>query len=110
MGSDDGAQLRYEELHTFEPPCYLGLKDFRLSTSTRMAHRCPVGHRPTAPRPLAWPAAWEFIAPPRPWLFVEERPLAFFWAIRGFDLPSLCTAAGGDRPAASKHDDPGHIT
>ena len=42
--------------------------------------------------------------------FVEERGFVFFWAIEGVDLPSLWTAVAGDRPVASKHDDPGHVT
>jgi uncharacterized protein YcaQ len=42
--------------------------------------------------------------------FVEERGFVFFWAIGGVDLPSLWTAVAGDRPVASEHDDPGHVT
>lgn len=42
--------------------------------------------------------------------FVNERGFVFFWAIEGVDLPSLWTAVAGDRPVASEHDDPGHIT
>lgn len=42
--------------------------------------------------------------------FVEERGFTFFWPIRGVDLPSLWTATAGDRPVASRHDDPGHVT
>ena len=42
--------------------------------------------------------------------FVNERGFAYFWPIKGIDLPSLWTAVAGDRPVADKHDDPGHIT
>lgn len=42
--------------------------------------------------------------------FVEERGFVFLWPIGGVDLPSLWKAAAGDRPVASQHDDPGHIT
>ena len=42
--------------------------------------------------------------------FVEERGFIFFWPITGIALPSLWTAVAGDRPVASAHDDPGHVT
>jgi len=42
--------------------------------------------------------------------FVNERGFIFFWPIRDITLPSLWTAAAGDRPVADEHDDPGHIT
>ena len=42
--------------------------------------------------------------------FVNERGFVFFWTIEGVDLPSLWTAVAGDRPVASEHDDPGHVT
>ena len=42
--------------------------------------------------------------------FVNKRGFAYFWPIKGIDLPSLWTAVAGDRPVADKHDDPGHIT
>jgi hypothetical protein len=42
--------------------------------------------------------------------FVNERGFVFFWPVRGIELPSLWTAAAGDRPVADEHDDPGHIT
>jgi len=42
--------------------------------------------------------------------YVNERGFVFFWAIEGIDLPSLWTAVAGDRPVASEHDDPGHVT
>jgi hypothetical protein len=42
--------------------------------------------------------------------FVNEHGFAYFWPIKGIDLPSLWTAVAGDRPVADKHDDPGHIT
>src|SRR5512140_682785 len=42
--------------------------------------------------------------------FVDERGFIYFWPVKGIDLPSLWTAAAGDRPVADAHDDPGHIT
>jgi hypothetical protein len=42
--------------------------------------------------------------------FVNERGFIHFWPIKGIDLPSLWTAAAGDRPVADEHDDPGHVT
>jgi len=42
--------------------------------------------------------------------FVNERGFVTLWPIKGIDLPSLWTAVSGDRPVASEHDDPGHIT
>jgi len=42
--------------------------------------------------------------------FVNARGFVYFWPISGVDLPSLWTAVAGDRPVASAHDDPGHIT
>lgn len=51
------------------------------------------------------------VATPRQALtFVNQRGFTYFWPIKGVDLPSLWTAAAGDRPVADKHDDPGHIT
>jgi hypothetical protein len=43
-------------------------------------------------------------------LFVNERGFVFFWPIQGILLPNLWQAVAGDRPVASEHDDPGHIT
>lgn len=42
--------------------------------------------------------------------FVNERGFIFFWPISGITHPSLWAAVAGDRPVASEHDDPGHIT
>jgi DNA glycosylase AlkZ-like len=42
--------------------------------------------------------------------FVEQHGFIFFWPIQGFEYPSLWTAVAGDRPVASEHDDPGHVT
>jgi hypothetical protein len=42
--------------------------------------------------------------------FVRERGFAFFWPIKGVEFPSLWAAVAGDRPVASEHDDPGHVT
>jgi hypothetical protein len=42
--------------------------------------------------------------------YVNERGFVYFWPIKGVDLPSLWTAAAGERPVADEHDDPGHVT
>jgi hypothetical protein len=42
--------------------------------------------------------------------FVNECGFAFFWPVKGFDLPSMWKAVAGDRPVPNNHDDPGHIT
>jgi len=42
--------------------------------------------------------------------FVNKRGFAYFWPIKGIDMPNLWIAVAGDRPVADKHDDPGHIT
>ncbi|MGD8813581.1 MAG: crosslink repair DNA glycosylase YcaQ family protein [Anaerolineales bacterium] len=42
--------------------------------------------------------------------FVKERGFVFFWPIQGILLPNLWQAVAGDRPVASEHDDPGHVT
>ena len=42
--------------------------------------------------------------------FVRERGFIFFWPIKDVELPSLWMAVAGDRPVASEHDDPGHVT
>ncbi len=42
--------------------------------------------------------------------FINERGFAYFWPIKGIDLPSLWTAVAGDRPVSDQHDDPGHVT
>ena len=42
--------------------------------------------------------------------FVNTRGFIYFWPIQGIDLPSLWTAAAGERPVADEHDDPGHVT
>jgi hypothetical protein len=42
--------------------------------------------------------------------FVNERGYVYFWPIKEVTLPSLWTAAAGDRPVPDQHDDPGHVT
>lgn len=42
--------------------------------------------------------------------FVQDRGFVFFWPIKGIEFPSLWTAVAGNRPVASEHDDPGHVT
>ncbi len=55
-------------------------------------------------------AAGRVASPDQAVAFVNERGFAYFWPIQGVDLPSLWAAVAGDRPVASAHDDPGHIT
>ena len=42
--------------------------------------------------------------------YVNQRGFVFFWPITAVPYPSLWSAVAGDRPVASKHDDPGHVT
>jgi hypothetical protein len=42
--------------------------------------------------------------------WVNQRGFVYFWPIKDIPLPSLWTAAAGDRPVADAHDDPGHVT
>lgn len=42
--------------------------------------------------------------------FVNERGYVYFWPIKDITFPSLWCAVAGDRPVASEHDDPGHVT
>lgn len=42
--------------------------------------------------------------------FVNQRGFVYFWPIKDIILPSLWVAVAGDRPVASAHDDPGHVT
>ncbi|MDX9990499.1 MAG: crosslink repair DNA glycosylase YcaQ family protein [Anaerolineales bacterium] len=42
--------------------------------------------------------------------WVNQRGFAYFWPIKGVDLPNLWTTVAGERPVADAHDDPGHIT
>ena len=56
------------------------------------------------------PPAKRVSSPAQALTFVNKRGFAYFWPIKGIDLPSLWTAVAGDRPVADQHDDPGHIT
>ncbi len=42
--------------------------------------------------------------------YVNECGFIFFWPVKGVFLPSLWGAHAGNRPVASEHDDPGHVT
>lgn len=42
--------------------------------------------------------------------FINKCGFAFFWPVKGIDLPSLWVATAGERPVPDAHDDPGHIT
>ncbi|MCX6081245.1 MAG: winged helix DNA-binding domain-containing protein [Chloroflexi bacterium] len=42
--------------------------------------------------------------------WVNTRGFAYFWPIKGINMPSLWVTVAGDRPVADTHDDPGHIT
>jgi hypothetical protein len=50
------------------------------------------------------------LSPAQALTFVNARGFIYFWPISGIDLPSLWTAAAGDRPVPNEHDDPGHVT
>ena len=73
----------------------------QLNLKKLQAHRARTFNLPPAKR-VATPA--------QALTFVNKRGFAYFWPIKGIDLPSLWTAVAGDRPVADKHDDPGHIT
>jgi hypothetical protein len=61
-------------------------------------------------RTFRLPPAKRISSPSQALKFVNERGFVYFWPIKGIDLPSLWTAAAGDRPVADEHDDPGHVT
>src|SRR5512133_3773491 len=61
-------------------------------------------------RTFSLPPNKRISSPAQALTFVNERGFAYFWPIKGIDLPSLWVATAGDRPVADKHDDPGHIT
>lgn len=42
--------------------------------------------------------------------FANDIGFCFLWPIRGVELPSLWAAVAGERPVASEHNDPGHVT
>ncbi len=42
--------------------------------------------------------------------YINERGFTLFWPMKNVLIPSLWTAAAGDRPVADEHDDPGHVT
>jgi hypothetical protein len=42
--------------------------------------------------------------------FVNDVGFCFFWPISGVEMPSLWAAVAGNRPVASEHNDPGHVT
>lgn len=72
-----------------------------LSPTLLAAHRAKTFHLPPLPR----------IENPKQALdWVNQRGFAYFWPIKGIDLPSLWVTVAGDKPVASNHDDPGHIT
>ncbi len=56
------------------------------------------------------PPAKRLATPAQALRFVNARGFAYFWPIKGIDLPSLWTAVAGDRPVADKHNDPAHVT
>lgn len=65
------------------------------------AYRAKTFHLPPSPRiknpqeALAW---------------VNERGFAYFWPIKGINMPSLWVTVAGERPVGANHDDPGHVT
>lgn len=73
----------------------------QLSPERLAAHRAQTFRLPPLPR-IKNPA--EALA------WVNERGFAYFWPIKGIDLPSLWVTVAGERPVGSNHDDPGHVT
>jgi hypothetical protein len=65
------------------------------------AYRARTFHMPPAPR---------LEHPDQALDWVNERGFAYFWPIKGINLPSLWVTVAGDRPVADAHDDPGHVT
>jgi len=61
-------------------------------------------------RTFRLPPAARVTSPKAALQYVDERGFIYFWPIKGIDLPSLWTAAAGNRVVADKHDDPGHVT
>ncbi len=72
-----------------------------ISPSLLAAHRAKTFHLPPLPR---IDSAQQALA----WL--NQRGFAYFWPIKGIDLPSLWVTVAGNKPVASNHDDPGHVT
>ena len=72
-----------------------------LSVELLAAHRARSFHLEPAPRIKDPDEALEW---------VNQRGFAYFWPIKGIDLPSLWVTVAGERPVADAHDDPGHIT
>ncbi len=42
--------------------------------------------------------------------YINQRGFVYFWPIKNVLMPSIWTAAAGDRPVPNEHDDPGHVT
>lgn len=42
--------------------------------------------------------------------YIKQRGFILFWPVKNVLMPSLWTAAAGDRPVPNEHDDPGHVT
>ena len=72
-----------------------------LSTELLAAYRVRSFHLEPAPR---------IKTPDEALQWVNQRGFAYFWPIKGIELPSLWVTVAGERPVADAHDDPGHIT
>ena len=72
-----------------------------LSPSLLAAHRAQTFHLPPLPR---------ITTPEEALAWINERGFAYFWPIKGIDLPSLWVTVAGERPVGANHDDPGHVT
>ncbi len=81
-----------------------------MSTPARLPRVSPAALRAYRARTFRLTPRLRVRTPAQAIEFVNERGFVFFWAIEGVDLPSLWTAVAGDRPVASEHDDPGHVT
>lgn len=73
----------------------------QLSPTLLTTHRAKTFHIPPLPR---------IQNPQQALKWVNERGFAYFWPIKGIELPSLWVTVAGERPVGANHDDPGHIT
>ncbi len=74
---------------------------FELPIEVLQAYRSVSFHLPPAPR---------INTPAQALSWVNQRGFAYFWPIKGVNLPSLWVTVAGERPVADSHDDPAHVT
>jgi len=73
----------------------------QISTVNLAIYRSGTFHLQPAPR---------LQSPDEALAWVNQRGFAYFWPIKGIEMPSLWVTVAGERPVADAHDDPGHIT